>query len=120
MNEKNNPKNIAPTPQAVEVGAAVGGGFLRPSMLRSAVSPRVDDRPCAPNEPNGPCYDGKFETVNIPVSISGIPYIISVSVKSQDYRDLHARFGPEFSNWVGQGVQVYSDPVLQKLRVQPL
>jgi hypothetical protein len=108
----------APTATATE--NPVGGAYLKHGTLKREVVVAIDDRRVREDAPEGVVVGSLPNTVDIPVSVSGIPYVLTVSTKSGDYAALVRAFGKALDAWTGSEVRIFNDADLPKVRIAPL
>lgn len=104
----------------------VGGTYLKPGTLKKPVLCTVDDRKRlvgkVPTATTGAGQlEGKFgKVVEIPTTISGRPFIVSLPLKAPDVQACIKMFGPVETGWVGRQFQVWDDENLNQLRIAPI
>ena len=104
--------------------AHLGGGYLKVGAIkpnRDGTSQHVKCQVSARGGgPRTVAAHGKFsEVVEIPVSMDGIPKILSLPSDAGDVQTLRTVFGP-FENWAGKTVDIWESEVLSLIRIQPV
>lgn len=115
----------APTPKDKRDGASTrtGGTFLRASDLQALI-PRnadalivgIDLRPTTKENASGSILGpdvGRFG-VDVPVTIAGVPYIVTLPDFTDDYRNLVAKWGEDLDKWAGRGLALWTHKVSEK------
>ena len=104
--------------------AHLGGGYLKVGTIkpnRDGTAQRV--RCQISGRGGGPrivAAHGKFsEVVEIPVSMDGIPKVLSLPSDAGDVQTLRTVFGP-MESWAGKTVDIWESEVLSLLRIQPV
>ena len=107
----------------------LGGSYLKTGQLkpnRDGSSRHVE---CSIEGRNGgprivPAREsdkGKFgPALEIPISIEGQQFVVSIPADKGDGKTLETVFGPAGESWVGRRVNVYESDVLDRIRVQPI
>lgn len=109
-----------------QTAGPVGGSYLKAGQLKSGkrVQTRIDNRKANKNQETlGPYMKlNEFQNYNLelPVTISDIPFVVSIPEKSHDFQKLREAFGPKLQEWVGATILVGDDEFLEKVRVSPV
>ncbi len=102
----------------------LGGGYLKVGAIKPNRDGTAQHVKCQVSARGGgprtvPAH-GKFgEAVEIPVSMDGVPKILSLPSDAGDVQALKAVFGP-LENWAGKTVDIWESEVLSVIRIQPI
>lgn len=105
--------------------AHLGGGYLKVGTIKPNRDGSSQHVKCQISARGGgarvvPAH-GKFsEVVEIPVSMDGIPKILSLPSDAGDIQTLKTVFGPSFDAWAGKTVDIWESEVLSVIRIQPV
>lgn len=108
----------------MEPNTQSGGTYLKHGTLLAEWQGEIDNRPAGKNRLDPGAFLKASEkygnAYEIPITVSEIPFVVSVPEKSSDAQAIVAKLGSDPKKWTGQRIRVYNDPVLAKVRVKPL
>lgn len=104
-------------PESKPNAQRAGGSYLKPGKLKRPVTVAIDNRPAAEgNTHNGPAM-GQYG-IDIPVHVAGVPMVLTINTKSDDYAALVLALGDDSADWIGAQIRIADDADVARLHVE--